>query len=84
MVDFMKTIVEYSQKNKELLGSTRSINLDGDTEVYTTPTSFSQPISYNINCEDNKDLMKISENNSGKVFKKKPLRIEIADSAFTA
>ena len=32
VLDFMKTIVQYSQKNKELLGSTRSINLQTEHE----------------------------------------------------
>lgn len=37
MVNFMKNIMEFSQKNKELLGSTRSVN--SESEAFTTPTS---------------------------------------------
>ena len=42
MMSFMKTIMDFSQKNKELLGSTREINLE--TEEHTTPTSLDTPM----------------------------------------
>jgi hypothetical protein len=41
MVTFMQTIMEFSQKNKELLGSTRSVI---SSDAFTTPTSLGAAI----------------------------------------
>ena len=43
MMNFMNKIMEISQKNKEILGSTREMNVEIDQ--HTTPTSMNTPMN---------------------------------------
>lgn len=79
MIHFMKTIMEFSQKNKELLGSTRSINLE--TYEHTTPTSMETQLHTASPPQPTSEQPHQEQSVSPQQFfkKKKDLRIDIVE-----